>query len=91
MTSEFVLSSRLWLALALLLAAVAATGCEQAPTVAAPAPLPADELRQALDDAIDFTREKRLLDVKDQAAWQIMHGALAYKRAFPVLVDGQEV
>ena len=83
---------RQWLALAVLLAVIAAAGCEQTPTAAAPAPPPSDEeLRRALDDAIDFTRQKRLLDVKDQAAWQIMHGALAYKREFPVLVDGKEV
>lgn len=50
-----------------------------------------DELTKSLDDAIDFTFQKRRLDVKDQAAWQIIHGALAFKRAFPVLVEGKEV
>ncbi|MEX2027634.1 MAG: ADP-ribosylation factor-directed GTPase activating protein isoform b [Pirellulaceae bacterium] len=92
MISEFVLAPRQWLGLVVIFVVFAAAGCEHAPTVAAPAPLPSDdELRQSLDDAIDFTRQKRRLDVKDQAAWQIIHGALAYKRDFPVLVDGQDV
>ena len=50
-----------------------------------------DELRQALDDALDFTFEKRRLDVEDQAAWQIVHGALAFKRAFLVRAGGKDV
>ncbi len=92
MISDFVLIHRRGFALTALLVLAVSAGCEQAPTAAAPAPLPSDEeLRQALDDAIDFTRQKRRLDVQDQAAWQIMHGALAYKRDFPVLVDGKEV
>lgn len=61
---------------------------------AAPAPdqFPSDdELRRALDEALDFTFEKRRLDVKDQAAWQIIHGALAFKRAFLVRAGGKDV
>ena len=93
MNSEIVVTPWRSVGLAfLLLLIVAAAGCQQRSTVAAPVPLPGDdELRRALDDAIDFTLKKRRLDVKDQAAWQIIHGALAYKRAFPVLVDGKEV
>lgn len=54
--------------------------------------IPSDEkLRRALDDALDFTYEKRRLDVKDQAAWQIVHGALAFKRAFLVRAGGKDV
>jgi hypothetical protein len=54
--------------------------------------LPSDaELLQQLDDALDFTLEKRRLDVKDQAAWQIIHGALAYKRKFLVRAEGKDV
>ena len=49
------------------------------------------ELRRQLDDALDFTLQKRRLDVKDQAAWQIIHGALAYKRKFIVKADGKDV
>jgi hypothetical protein len=50
-----------------------------------------DELRRAIDDVLDYTFEKRRLDIKDQAAWQIIHGALAFKRAFLVRADGQDV
>jgi hypothetical protein len=49
------------------------------------------ELRQAIDDVLDYTFEKRRLDIKDQAAWQIIHGALAFKRAFLVHADGKDV
>jgi hypothetical protein len=50
-----------------------------------------DELRRAIDDVLDYTFERRRLDIKDQAAWQIIHGALAFKRAFLVRADGQDV
>jgi hypothetical protein len=50
-----------------------------------------DELRRSLDDVLDYTFEKRRLDIKDQAAWQIIHGALAFKRAFLVRADGKDV
>lgn len=54
--------------------------------------LPADaELLKQLDDALDFTLEKRRLNVKDQAAWQIIHGALAYKRKFLVRAGDKDV
>lgn len=54
--------------------------------------LPSDaELLKQLDDALDFTLEKRRLDVKDQAAWQIIHGALAYKRQFLVRAGDKDV
>ena len=54
--------------------------------------IPADaELKRAIDDALDYTFEKRRLDIKDQAAWQIIHGALAFKRAFLVRANGQDV
>lgn len=63
-----------------------------ATTAKDPANLPDDaELRRQLDDALDFTLQKRRLDVKDQAAWQIIHGALAYKRKFLVKADGKDV
>lgn len=57
-----------------------------------PTKLPDDaELLKQLDDALDFTLEKRRLDVKDQAAWQIIHGALAYKRKFLVRAGDKDV
>ena len=52
--------------------------------------LPSDEeiLRQ-IDEALDFTYERRRLSVEQQAAWQIIHGALAFKREF-LISDGQQ-
>lgn len=57
-----------------------------------PAKVPSDaELLRQLDDVLDFTFEKRRLDVDEQAAWQIIHGALAFKRQFQVRAKGKDV
>ena len=78
-----------WAAFALgaILAAVAA-GCisqSPAPSSAPEPPLPsADELRQQLDDALEWTFRNRHLNLRDHAAWQILHGVLAFQRAFAV-------
>ncbi len=64
-------------------------GCESAPQT----PLQSgvvqpefgdDELRDLIDQVLTFTRNQRELNLKDHAAWQILHGALAYQRDFPV-------
>ncbi len=63
-----------------------------ATTAKDPSKLPDDaDLLKQIDDALDFTLEKRRLDVKDQAAWQIIHGALAYKRKFLVRAGDKDV
>ncbi len=49
-----------------------------------------DELRRELDEVLDFTYTRRL-NTREHAAWQILHGALAYKREFMVENDGQLV
>lgn len=47
-------------------------------------------LREQLEEVIDFTLNQRRLDTRVHAAWQILHGALAYGRQFPVQTnDGQ--
>jgi hypothetical protein len=52
-----------------------------------------DEILRQIDDALDYTYDKRRLSVgngpNDQAAWQIIHGALAYKREF-LIHDGEQ-
>jgi hypothetical protein len=53
------------------------------------AALPADaEILKQIDDALEYTYDHRRLSVgpsaNDQAAWQILHGALAFKREFLV-------
>lgn len=56
------------------------------------AELPSDEqLKQQIDDAIDFTYHKRHLNLRDHAAWQIIHGTVAFGRDFQVENDGQLV
>ena len=95
------------LSLASLFAALACAGCGPSTpatpggngtstgattTTKDPGKLPSDvELLTQIDDALDFTLEKRRLDVKDQAAWQIIHGALAYKRKFLVRAGDKDV
>ncbi len=53
------------------------------------------DLLVQIDDALEHTYEHRRLSVgttdQDQAAWQIIHGALAFKREFQVSADGQDV
>ncbi len=53
--------------------------------------LPQDELRAELDEVVEFTFHGRQLSVQQNAAWQIMHGVLAYQREFLVERDGAEV
>jgi hypothetical protein len=48
---------------------------------------PDEELRRQLDEVIDFTYQDRRLNTQDHAAWQILHGALAYQRDFQVRLD----
>ncbi|MBC7853834.1 MAG: ADP-ribosylation factor-directed GTPase activating protein isoform b, partial [Pirellulaceae bacterium] len=68
------------------------TSTGSAATAKDPGKLPDDaDLLKQIDDALDFTLEKRRLDVKDQAAWQIIHGALAYKRKFLIRAGDKDV
>lgn len=84
---------------ALVCAAIAA-GCNDTPHDAAAAPGNAatsvageQDLLAQIDDALDFTFENRRLSAgptdQDQAAWQIIHGALAFKREF-LISDGEK-
>jgi hypothetical protein len=72
------------LVLSLLVGIVGGCAPPPAATVAAPAsPLPDDDsLRQHLDEVLDWTYENRHLNLRDHAAWQILHGVLAYQRSF---------
>ncbi len=67
-------------------------GCSKPTAKVAETKLPGDgELRDRIDRAIDFTRSNRHMDIEDQAAWQIVHGALVYGRDLQVYHDGQLV
>ncbi len=55
-------------------------------------PPPDDEIQKKLDDALEFTCQGRRLNLKDHAAWQIVHGALAFGRDFQITDnDGNDV
>ncbi len=47
-----------------------------------------DEFRDRLDEVLEFTFDRRL-NTSDHGAWQILHGALAYKREFLVEHNGE--
>lgn len=47
--------------------------------------LPGDqELKSRIDEALGITYHKRRLTLRDNAAWQVIHGALAFKRDLQV-------
>jgi len=55
-------------------------------------PLPSDAvLRERIDRVLDFTEHHRHLRSDVQAAWQILHGALAYGRRFEIVDHGKRV
>jgi hypothetical protein len=89
-----------------LTAALVFSGCETAPepgmnTVKVNKPVIEDggkkdelsdaELLKQIDDALDYTYENRRLDLNEQAAWQMIHGALAFKRDFLVRNGDKDV
>lgn len=46
---------------------------------------------QLLDRVLDATLQQRRLNAETHAAWQVMHGVMAYGWAFPLEVGGQTV
>jgi hypothetical protein len=83
-----------------LLAVIALTvllaGCrpsaEPESELALPSPsLSHDDLRRNLDEILEFTYRDRHFSFEQHAAWQILHGVLAYQRDFLVEHDGTEV
>ncbi len=87
------------LALAWLIPALLLTGCGTSVTppsgieITSPDDdgLDDDELKGYLDEVLDWTYANRHLNLKEHAAWQILHGALAYERDFLVDNDGELV
>jgi hypothetical protein len=68
------------------------SGCNEPTPPVEQTALPSDEqLRDRIDRAVDFTFANRHLSTEDQAAWQIVHGALAFGRDFQIYHDGQLV
>lgn len=83
--------------------AVLSVGCESSPVYVPTKPVASgagsaageQDLLAQIDDALEHTYEHRRLSVgetdQDQAAWQIIHGALAFKREFQVSAGGEDV
>ena len=63
-----------------------ATDFDQPETAVVP-----DNLPGRIDAAINYTREMRLMNTRDQAAWQIVHGLEAFGRDLKIETDGKEV
>jgi hypothetical protein len=78
-----------------LAACAVCTGCSRSADVSTAqvkptaANLPSDDqLRRELDEVLDFTFQRKL-DAQVNAAWQIVHGIMAFGPAYEVRVDGQ--
>jgi len=50
-----------------------------------------DQLRERLDEVLDFCHDERLLRSDQHGAWQILHGVLAYGRNFEIEHNGELV
>jgi hypothetical protein len=50
-----------------------------------------DELRPMIDDALDYTEHHRELSLEKNAAWQILHGVLAFGRDFQIRHGDQQI
>lgn len=79
------------LLLGLLLPLVMLGGCRKDHQPSPTAVPQDDELRKALDEVLDWTFKHRVVDTQRSGAWQILHGVLAYGRAFEVEDQGRRV
>lgn len=70
----------------LLIVSLAPLGCGNSPAESVPAAalLPQDDLLAELDEVIDFTHRNRRLNTQDHAAWQVLHGIVAYENEFQI-------
>ncbi|MFM8253222.1 MAG: ADP-ribosylation factor-directed GTPase activating protein isoform b [Planctomycetota bacterium] len=51
-----------------------------------------EQLRDLIDEVLQYTANHRRLNLKDHAAWQVIHGALAFGRDFRILDhDGKDI
>lgn len=52
---------------------------------------PSEPLQSLIDQTLEFNRDRRILSVDRNAAWQVAHGAVAYGKDLKLKVDGNEV
>jgi hypothetical protein len=61
-------------------------------SAAKPVPNPsADELRDQLDRVLDFTEHGRIMSLEKHAAWQLLHGVLAFGPKFEIRAGDENV
>ena len=51
----------------------------------------AEELRDQIDRVLDFTEHGRIMSLEKHAAWQLLHGVLAFGPQFEILAGDQKV
>lgn len=75
-------------AIGLAIGGLVSVGCSSSPGTSGgtgTAEAPSDEeLKKLLDQAIDLTYLNRALNTEEQAAWQILHGVLAFGKEFRI-------
>lgn len=87
-----------WIIVAAVLAVVGATGCDSekprinisTTTASIQPPKDDEELLRRIDEALDITYARQM-SVERNAAWQIVHGAVAFKRDLIIEHEGQPV
>jgi hypothetical protein len=67
----------------------AATPADATLVLAAPAPS-GDALRDLIDQTLDFTEHGREMSLEKHAAWQILHGVLAFGEKFEMVAGGKK-
>ncbi len=55
-----------------------------------PAPPTPDQLRDMIDATLDFTEHGRQMSLDKHAAWQLLHGVLAFGEKFQIVADGEQ-
>jgi hypothetical protein len=87
--------------LSIFAAAVILLGCRSAATDDGPTevqatsnapakPPEADELRDMIDRTLEFTEHGRQMSLEKHAAWQLLHGTLAFGEKFEMVAEGKK-
>lgn len=64
---------------------------KQAAIVTRPKEPTASELRDTIDRTLAHIENERVMTLEQHAAWQLLHGVLAYGEKFEILAEGQKV
>ncbi|MCC6492109.1 MAG: ADP-ribosylation factor-directed GTPase activating protein isoform b [Pirellulales bacterium] len=69
----------------------AAAELQQTSIAAPPQASNPDELRALIDRVLDFSEHERQMSLEQHAAWQLLHGVLAFGEKFEILAAGKQV